>query len=68
MWLQKKLNKRLIKRAIWSEYVYQIEADEKIEMWYIDEDDEDYKPNKIKSFLERWVKEMKKEVKKKLNE
>lgn len=64
MWLQKKLNKRLIKRAIWSEYVYQIEADERIKKWYVD--DEDYKPNKIKSFLEDWVKEMKKEVKKKL--
>ena len=67
MWLQKKLNKRLIKRAIWSEYVYQIEADERVKKW-LSIDDEDYKPNKIKSFLEDWVKEMKKEVKKKLNE
>ena len=66
MWLQKKINKRLIKRAIGSEYVYQIEADERIKKWYID--DEDYKPSKIKSFLEDWVKEMKKEVKKKLSE
>ena len=66
MWLQKKLNRRLIKRAIWSEYVYQIEADEKIKRWYID--DENEKPSKLKSFLEDWVKEMKKEVKKKLNE
>ena len=67
MWLQKKLNKRLIKRAIWSEYVYQIEADERVKKW-LSIDDEDYKPNKIKSFLEDWVKEMKKEVKKKLSE
>ena len=67
MWLQKKLNKRLIKRAIGSEYVYQIEADERIKKWYVD-DEEDYKPSKIKSFLEDWVKEMKKEVKKKLSE
>ena len=67
MWLQKKLNKRLIKRAIGSEYVYQIEADERVKKW-LSIDDEDYKPNKIKSFLEDWVKEMKKEVKKKLSE
>ena len=65
MWLQKKLNKRLIKRAIGSEYVYQIEADERVKKW-LSIDDEDYKPSKIKSFLEDWVKEMKKEVKKKL--
>lgn len=67
MWLQKKINKRLIKRAIGSEYVYQIEADERIKKW-LSIDDEDYKPNKIKSFLEDWVNEMKKEVKKKLGE
>ena len=67
MWLQKRINRRLIKRAIWSEYVYQIEADERIKKW-LSIDDEDYKPNKIKSFLEDWVKEMKKEVKKKLGE
>jgi hypothetical protein len=67
MWLQKKINKRLIKRAIGSEYVYQIEADERIKKW-LSIDDEDYKPNKIKSFLEDWVKEMRKEVKKKLGE
>ena len=67
MWLQKKINKRLIKRAIGSEYVYQIEADERIKKW-LSIDDEDYKPNKIKSFLEDWVKEMKKEVKRKLSE
>ncbi len=64
MWLQKRLNKRLIKRAIGSEYVYQIEADEKAKKW-LNINDENYKPSKIKSFLEDWVKEMKKEVKKK---
>ena len=52
--------------AIGSEYVYQSEADEKIRIWY--SDDENEKPSKLKSFLEDWVKEMKKEVKKKLNE
>ncbi len=67
MWLQKKINKRLIKRAIGSEYVYQIEADERIKKW-LSIDDEDYKTNKINFFLEDWVKEMRKEVKKKLGE
>ena len=66
MWLQKNINTRLIKRAIGSEYVYQIEADERVKRWYAD--DEDYKPSKIKSFIEWWVNEMKKEVKKKLGE
>ena len=28
MWLQKRINKRFIKRAIWSDYIYQIEAEE----------------------------------------
>ena len=64
MWLQKKLNKRLIKRAIGSEYVYQIEADERIKRWYID--DEEDKSSSLKSFIQWWVNEMKKEVKKKL--
>ncbi len=64
MWLQKRINKRLIKRAIWSDYVYQIEADERIEKWYIDGD----KNNWLKWFLKNWLKEMKKEVRKKLGE
>ena len=67
MWLQKKLNRRLIKRAIGSEYVYQIEADERVKKW-LNIDDNDRKANKIKSFLEEGVNEMKKEVKKKLGE
>ena len=66
MWLQKRINKRLIKRAIGSEYVYQIEADEKIRRWY--SDDEEEKSAWLTWFLKDWVKEMKKEVKKKLNE
>jgi hypothetical protein len=66
MWLQKKLNRRLIKRAIGSEYVYQIEADEKIRRGY--SDDEEEKPTWLTWFLKDWVKEMKKEVKKKLGE
>ena len=62
MWLQKRLNTWLIKRAIGSEYVYQIKAEEKY--WWFD----DEKSNKIKDFLKDGVKEMKKEVKKKLGE
>ena len=31
MWMQKNINKRLIKRAIWSQYVYEIEAEEKVD-------------------------------------
>ena len=30
MWLQKRLNKRVIKMAIGSKYVYEIEAEEKV--------------------------------------
>ena len=66
MWLQKKINTRLIKRAIGSEYVYQIEADEKIRKWYTDDDEN--KSNWLTWFLKDWVEEMKREVKKKLNE
>ena len=66
MWLQKKLNRRLIKRAIGSEYVYKIEAEERAKNWYTDE--EESKSNPIKSFIQWWVNEMKKEVKKKLGE
>ena len=65
MWLQKKINKRLIKRAIGSEYVYQIEADERIRRWYTDDEE---KASALKSFIQWWVNEMKKEVKKKLGE
>ncbi len=65
MWLQKKINKRLIKRAIGSEYVYQIEADERIKRWYTDDEE---KTSALKSFIQWWVNEMKKEVKKKLGE
>ena len=65
MWLQKRINKRLIKRAIWGEYVYQIDADEKIRKWYIDDEEKD---RWLKWFLKDWVKEMKKEVRKKLEE
>ena len=63
MWLQKRLNTWLIKRAIGSEYVYQIKADEAIKRWYIDE----WK-SKLTWFLKDGVEEMKKEVKKKLGE
>ena len=65
MWLQKKINKRLIKRAIGSEYVYQIEADERIKRWYTDDEE---KASTLKSFIQWWVNEIKKEVKKKLGE
>ena len=33
MGLQKRINKRLIKKAIWSDYIYQIEAEEKSLRW-----------------------------------
>ena len=66
MWLQKRINRRLIKRAIWSEYVYQIEADEKIRRWLSDYEED--RANALKSFIPWWVNEMKKEVKKKLGE
>ena len=56
----------MIKRAIGSEYVYQIEADEKIRRWY--EDDDNERLGWLTWFLKDWVKEMKKEVKKKLGE
>ena len=62
MWLQKRINKRLIKRAIWSDYVYQIEAEEKVRWWY---EPENERSSKLKSFLQDWVNEMKKEINKK---
>ena len=64
MWLQKKINRRLIKKAIGSEYVYRIEKEEAVKNWYIDE----WTSNWLTGFLKDGVKEMKKEVKKKLSE
>lgn len=55
----------MIKRAIGGEYVYQLEADEKIRRW-LDSVDE-WKTTWLTWFLKDWVNEMKKEVKKKLN-
>ena len=55
----------MIKRAIGSEYVYQIEADERVKRWYTDDEE---KASALKSFIQWWVNEMKKEVKKKLGE
>ena len=62
MWLQKRINKRFIKKAIWSDYIYQIEAEEKSKWWY---DYERERSSKLKSFLQDGVKEMKKEINKK---
>jgi len=62
MGLQKRLNKRFIKKTIGSEYVYQIEAEEKIKWWY---DPINERSSKLKSFLKDWVNEMKKEINKK---
>lgn len=61
MWLQKIINKRLIKRAIGSEYIYRIEAEEKSD--FIVEESQKY--SWIKGFFRDWVKEMKKEINKK---
>ena len=58
MWLQKRLNKRFIKKAIWSDYIYQIEAEEGSRWWY---DSERWISN-LKSFLQDWVNEMKREI------
>ena len=62
MWLQKRLNKRVIKKTIGSEYVYQIEAEERLKWWY---ETENERSSKLKSFLKDWVNEMKKEMNKK---
>ena len=64
MGLQKRINKRFIKKAIWSDYVYQIEAEEKSRSWYYYEDDNEEKSNKLKSFFQEWVNELKREMKK----
>ena len=62
MGLQKRLNKRFIKKTIGSEYVYQIEAEERLKWWY---EPENERSSKLKSFLQDWVNEMKKEMNKK---
>ena len=62
MWLQKRINKRFIKKAIWSDYIYQIEAEEKVRWWY---EPENERSSKLKSFLKDWVNEMKREMNKK---
>ena len=59
MWLQKRINKRLIKKAIWSDYIYQIEAEERVKWWY---EPENERSSKLKSFLKDWVNEMKREM------
>ena len=62
MGLQKRINKRFIKKAIWSDYIYQIEAEEKVKGWY---EPENERSSKLKSFLKDWVNEMKREMNKK---
>ena len=62
MGLQKRINKRFIKKAIWSDYIYQIEAEERIKWEY---EPENEMSSKLKSFLKDWVNEMKKEMNKK---
>ena len=65
MGLQKRLNKWVIKKTIGSEYVYQIEAEERIKWWY---ETENERSSKLKSFLKDWVNEMKKEISWKFDE
>ena len=62
MGLQKRLNRRVIKKTIGSDYVYQIEAEERIKGWY---ESENERSSKLKSFLQDGVREMKKEINKK---
>ncbi len=64
MWLQKSINKWLIKRAIWSKYVEEIEAEEaeKKAAWLLKMD----KIAAVTDFFQNGVNEMKKEVKKNL--
>ena len=64
MWLQKRINKRFIKKAIWSDYIYQIEAEEKAR-WY---ESTSERSSKLTSFIKDWVNEMKKEISKKIDE
>ena len=51
-----------ILQTIGSEYVYQIEAEERLKWWY---EPENERSSKLKSFLQDWVNEMKKEMNKK---
>ena len=51
--------------AIGSKYVYEIEAEEKIKWWL---ESERERSSKLKSFLQDGVKEMKKEISKKIDE
>ena len=62
MGLQKRLNRRVIKKTIGSDYVYQIEAEERVKGWY---ESENERSSKLKSFLKDWVNEMKREMNKK---
>lgn len=62
MKLEKILNKRLIKMVIWSKYIYEIDADEKIEN-ALKEKKED--TNAITKFIKDWLDEMKKDLLKK---
>ena len=64
MWLQKRFNRRVIKKTIGSDYVYQIEAEERLKGWY---ESENERSSKLKSFLQDGVKEMKKEINKKID-
>ena len=64
MGLQKRINKRFIKKAIWSDYIYQIEAEEKAR-WY---ESISERSSKLTSFIKDWVNEMKKEISKKIDE
>ncbi len=64
MGLQKRINMRLIKRAIGNKYVYEIEREDDTKMWH----SEGWKFNWLTWFLKDWVDEMKKEVKRKLGE
>ena len=48
--------------AIGSKYVYQIEAEERVKWWY---EPENERSSKLKSFIQEWVNEMKKEMNKK---
>ena len=59
MGLQKRINKRFIKKTIGSEYVYQVEAEERVKWLY---EPENERSSKLKSFLQDWVNEMKKEI------
>ena len=51
--------------AIGSKYVYQIEAEEKIRWWY---ESENERSSKLRSFIQEWVNEMKKEISWKFDE